>query len=300
MDELAITELFCLVDDFTIRFRKTCAQEKMEYFPKRMRVRECRTCLSEVMTILLLFHRSGYRTFKHFYLHYVREHLRHLFPNLVGYSRFVQLTSEAFFPMFCFAKEHQGICEGILFIDSTALTACHVKRSYSHRTFQKNAKWGKTSTGWFFGFKLHLVINHHAEIVAFRLTSGNVNDRTPIPEMVKNMKGKAFADKGYIGEKLAKKLFENGIHLITKIKKKMKNKLMLMSDKILLRKRAIIESVNNLLKNSCQIEHHRHRSRWNFLSNLLSGIANYCLNPDKPRLFFHRKEIDQTTISEYV
>ncbi len=296
MDELAITELFCLIDDFTIRLRKTCAQEKMEYFPKRMRVRECRTCLSEVMTILLLFHRSGYRTFKHFYLYYVREHLRHLFPNLVGYSRFVQLTSEAFFPMFCFAKEHQGICEGILFMDSTALTACHVKRAYSHRTFQKNAKWGKTSTGWFFGFKLHLVINHHAEIVAFRLTSGNVNDRTPIPEMVKNMKGKAFADKGYIGKKLAKKLFENGIHLITK----MKNKLMLMSDKILLRKRAIIESVNNLLKNSCQIEHHRHRSRWNFLSNLLSGIANYCLNPDKPRLFFHRKEIDQTTISEYV
>jgi hypothetical protein len=91
MDELAITELFCLIDDFTIRFRKTCAQEKMEYFPKRMRVRECRTCLSEVMTILLLFHRSGYRTFKHFYLYYVREHLRHLFPNLVGYSRFVYI-----------------------------------------------------------------------------------------------------------------------------------------------------------------------------------------------------------------
>ncbi|HEV3269261.1 MAG TPA: transposase, partial [Candidatus Rhabdochlamydia sp.] len=77
-------------------------------------------------------------------------------------------------------------------------------------------------------------------------------------------------------------------------------KLMLMSDKILLRKRAIIESVNNLLKNSCQIEHHRHRNRWNFLSNLMLGIANYCLNPDKPRLFFHRKEIDQTTIAEYV
>lgn len=299
MDELAITELFCLVDDFTIRFRKTCVQEKIEYSPKKMRIRECRTCLSEVMTILLLFHRSGYRTFKHFYLYYVRIHLKHLFSNLVGYSRFVQLTSEAFFPMFCFTKEHQGICKGILFIDSTVLTVCHVKRAYSHRTFQKSAKWGKTTTGWFFGFKLHLVINHHAEIVAFRLTSGNVNDRTPIPEMVKNMKGKAFADKGYIGEKLAKKLFENGIHLITRIKKKMKNKLMLMSDKVLLRKRAIIESVNNLLKNSCQIEHHRHRNRWNFLSNLMSGIANYCLNPDKPRLFFHRKEIDQTTVSAY-
>lgn len=123
------------------------------------------------------------------------------------------------------------------------------------------------------------MINHHAEIVAFRLTSGNVNDRTPIPEMVKNMKGKAFDYKD---------------------QKKRKNKRMSISDKILLKKRVVVKSINNLLKNSCQIKHHRHKNRWNFLSNLMLGIAIYCLNLDKPRLFFHRKEIDQITIAEYV
>ena len=185
--------------------------------------------------------------------------------------------------MFYFIQEHQGTCEGILFIDSTSLTACHVKRASSHRTFKDQAKWGKTTTGWFFGFKLHLVINHQAEIVAFRLTSGNIDDRKPVPEMVKGMQGKAFADRGYLSQKLTKTLIKEGIHLFTKVKKNMKNKLISLIDKLMLRKRAIIESVCNLLKSSCQIEHHRHRSRWNFLSNLMAAVATYCLNPNKPR-----------------
>ena len=200
--------------------------------------------------------------------------------------------------MFCFVKEHQGVSEGIHFVDSTVLTSCHVKRASSHKTFKGMAKWGKTTIGWFFGFKLHLVINHHAEIVAFRLTSGNVNDRVPVPQMLKGMSGKAYADKGYIGEKLFKILIENGILLFTKLKKNMKNKLMPLWDKIMLRKRALIESVINLLKTSCQIEHHRHRSRWNFLSHLLSGLGAYCLKPDKPRLFFAKKELEQIHLLE--
>jgi len=114
------------------------------------------------------------------------------------------------------------------------------------------------------------------------------------------MEGKAFADRGYISSKLAKTLLERKIELITKIKKNMKNKLMPLFDKIMLRKRAIIESVNNLLKNSCQIEHHRHRSKSNFLSNLLAGIANYCLLPNKPRLFFSKSEIEQIQLLENV
>lgn len=159
---------------------------------------------------------------------------------------------------------------------------------------------GKTSTGYFFGFKLHLIINHHAEIVAFRLTSGSVDDRIPVPEMTKNMKGKMFADRGYISKKLQKMLIEKGLLLITKIKKNMKNKLMPLWDKLMLRKRGIIESVNNLLKADCQIEHHRHRSKWNFLSNLLSGLGAYCLRKDKPRLFFPKKELAQLKLLENV
>ncbi len=267
MDELTIIELFCCVDDFCHRFQQMCSDKRIQYTKRKIRKRIFRTSLSEVLTILLLFHRSNDRTFKHFYLDYVQVVLKHLFPSLVGYSRFVQLTSEAFFPMFCFVKEHQGVCEGILFIDSTVFTVCHVKRASSHRTFKKQAQWGKTTTGWFFGFKLHLVINHHAEIVAFKLTSGNIDDRKPVPDMIKGMKGKAFADRGYISEKLTQTLMKNDIHLFTKIKKNMKNKLFSLMDKLMLKKRAIIESVNNLLKNSCQIEHHRHRSPWNFLSN---------------------------------
>jgi hypothetical protein len=110
------------------------------------------------------------------------------------------MISEVFFPMFCFVKEYQGVSQGIHFIDSTVLTVCHAKRAISHRTFKDIARWGKTSTGWFFGFKLHLVMNHLSEIVAFRLTSGHVNDRIPVPDLLKNMRGKAYADKGYIGQ----------------------------------------------------------------------------------------------------
>jgi IS5 family transposase len=293
MNEIEIIKLFCKVDDFVKRFEKMCLLKQIKYTKKRKRKRKYRTSLSEIMTILLLFHRSNYRTFKHFYLNYVKVNLNYLFKNLVNYSRFIQLTSEAFFPIFCFIKENQGICEGILFIDSTMLTVCHIKRASSHRTFSKEAKWGKTTTGYFFGFKLHLVINHRAEIVAFKLTSGNTDDRKHVPEMLKNMKGKAYADRGYISEKLYKSLLKQGIKLITKIRKNMKNKMMLLKDKIMLRKRAIIESVNNLLKSSCQIEHHRHRSKWNFLSNLMAGLANYCLNPNKPRLFFSKNEIEK-------
>ena len=293
MDEIQIIELFCLVDDFAKQFDQLCFQEKLSYQKKKIRNRPCRFSLSEIMTILLLFHRSNYRTFKHFYLFYVKTNMNHLFPNSVCYSRIVQLISQVFFPLFCFVKQHQGNWGDVQFLDSTVLTSCHLKRAYSHRTFRNSAQWGKTTTGWFFGFKLHLVINQYAEIVAFRLTSGNVDDRKPVPDMLKPMRGTGYADRGYISEKLRNRLLKMGILLITKLKKKMKNKLMTIYDKWMLRKRAIIESVHNMLKSGCQIEHHRHRSRWNFLSNLFSGLAAYCLNPNKPRLFFPSKEVNE-------
>ena len=193
--------------------------------------------------------------------------------------------------MFCLMQENLGVAQGIYFLDSTILTVCHPKRASSHKTFKGMAKWGKTSTGWFFGCKLHLVINHHAEILAFRLTTGNIDDRVPVPGMLKGKKGSAYADKGFLSVRLFKILHKQGILLFTKVKKNMKNKLMNLVDKFFLRKRAIIESVINLLKTNCQIEHHRHRSRWNFLSHLLSGLVAYCLKPEKPRLFFPQREL---------
>lgn len=298
MNEIQIIELFCIVDDFTKRFESLCFQKQLAYRKKRIRKRSCRTFLSEVMTILILFHRSDYRTFKHFYLNEIKIKWVYLFPNLVKYPRFVQLISEAFFPMFCFVKEHQGKWTDLQFIDSTVLTCCHVKRASSHKTFRRSARWGKTTVGYFFGFKLHLVINQHAEIVAFRLTAGNVDDRKPVPEMVQGMRSRLFADRGYISKKLGETLLKREVVLITKLKRNMKNKLMNLYDKLMLRKRAIIESVHHLLKSGCQIEHHRHRSPWNFLSNLLSGLAAYSLNPNKPKLYFSNKEISEVHSSQ--
>jgi hypothetical protein len=164
------------------------------------------------------------------------------------------------------------------------MKACHIKREKQHRVFQGLAKKGKSSIGWFFGFKLHLIINDRGELMAFKLTAGNVDDRKPVPDLVQYLIGKLFGDKGYISQELFEKLYSQGLQLITRVKSNMKNKLMPLIDKILLRKRALIETVNDQLKNISQIEHTRHRSIWNFMVNILGALAAYALQPKKPSL----------------
>ena len=140
--------------------------------------------------------------------------------------------------------------------------------------------------GWFYGFKLHLVINEKGEIIQWMLTPGNVDDREPLRDKVftERLFGKLFADMGYISQELFETLFVDDIHLVTKIKKNMKNSLMNLYDKIMLRERAVIETVNDELKNVCHIEHTRHRSVDNFATNLLAGLIAYNLLPKKPTM----------------
>ena len=146
----------------------------------------------------------------------------------------------------------------------------------------------KTSTGWIFGFKLHIVINEKGEILDFLISQAHVDDREPLKNKRFHDKvfGKIFADKGYISKNLFEELFIDGIHLITRLKKnmKMKNSIMLLRDKIYLRKRAIIETVNDQLKNICQIEHTRHRCFENFIGNMISALIAYNFLPKKPSL----------------
>ena len=151
--------------------------------------------------------------------------------------------------------------------------------------------------GWFYGFKLHLIVNECGELLAVKVTPANVDDREPVPDMTAGIFGKLFGDKGYISQQLFDLLFERGLQLITKLKKNMKNKLMPLMDKILLRKRAIIETINDQLKNISQIEHTRHRSIAGFMVNLLGGLIAYTYHDKKPSLSINTTGISTLPIA---
>lgn len=277
-----LTTLFCSVDDFWILFEREWSKHLIGSDKPRTGP-EPELSMSEMMTIVILFHQSNFRTFKHFYS-LVCQELKNEFPKLISYSRFVHLMKLLSVPLFVYLLVRKGALTGIAFIDSTSIAVCHNKRISRNRVFKGIAKRGKTTSGWFYGFKLHLIINDKGEILSFLLTPGNVADVSMLEALSKGIVGKLFGDKGYISEKIMKKLLEQGLQLFTTLKSNMKQKLMPFKDKILLRKRSIIETVNDQLKNISQIEHTRHRSVGNFLVNLLSGIAAYTHQPKKPSL----------------
>ena len=280
MEQIAI---FCDVDDFFKAYEEYCRNKLL--MDKEEVVPRTRMSLSEIMTILIMYHMSGYKTFKWYYTKYVMVHQRKDFPDLVSYNRFVEIMKFALVPLILYTiKARFGKCSGISFVDSTPLKVCNNHRIHSHRVFSEYAKMGKSSMGWFYGFKLHLIINDEGEILSFCLTSGNVDDRNEkvMDSLTKEIFGKLFADRGYISQNLFEKLLKKDITLVTRAKKNMKNKLIDLYDRLMLRKRAVIESVNDFLKNICDIEHSRHRSVTNFLVNLISALAAYSFLPKKP------------------
>ena len=285
----SLVELFVAVDDFWIIFRPRW-YEHLLASGERQRIRASRLSESEVMTIVILFHQSHYRNFKAFYLGYVRRHLRAEFPTLLSYTRFVTLMQQMGIPLYVFLRLSMGSCTGISFVDSTPLAVCHNRRIYRHRVFDGWAARGKTTMGWFYGFKLHLIVNHEGELIAFALTAGNIDDRTPVPQLIRHVFGKLFGDKGYLSQPLREELRDMGIALITAIRRNMKPQLMPLYDKLMLKRRSIIETINDQLKHISQIEHSRHRSVNNFFVNLVAGLIAYCRRPNKPSVQLDPKE----------
>ncbi len=223
--------------------------------------------------------------------------MRGEFPQLVSYSRFLQLLPSALIPLCAYPKSCYGTRTGIAFINSTPITVCHNRRISQHRVFDGLAARGRNSVDWFFGFKLHLVINDRGELLACRLTAGNVVDRKPVPRLVKDLFGKLFGDKGYLSQALFEQLLNDyELQLITRLKSNMKNRLMPLSDKFLLRKRAILEVINDQLKNISQIEHTRHRSLVGFMVNLVCGLIAYCRQPKKPSLHLDQHPLLESLI----
>lgn len=281
---LSLEELFCFVDDFCKKFEPRWRQQLLQDGPQH-RQRERSLCQSEIMTILSAFPQYNYRNFKAYYLEKVQVQCYSAFPGLVSYQRFGEWMPSALLPLCAYLRQCFGSCTGISFLDSTSLKVCHNRRIQQHKVFKNLAARGKTSVDLFFGFKRHLLVNDKGELLNFTLTPGNTDDRQPVRKLLQQLFGKVFADKGYVSHKQALRLLETvGVQLITKLRRNMKHRLMPLSERLLLRKRAIIETVIDQLKNISQIEHSRHRSPVNCLVNVVCGLIAYCHQPKKPSI----------------
>lgn len=290
-----LEEIFCLIDDFCKYFEQ---QQKARLLPNpnRKRAKPCALSMSEIMTIMVLFHLSHYRTFKDFYRECLSVSFKKEFPKLVSYNRFVELMPYAAMPLLVLASSLTGKLTGKYYIDSTKLQVCENLRIPSNKVFKNLAKRGKTSTGWFFGFKLHLIINDKGEIMSFKITPGNTDDRSVVRKMTHGLEGWLFGDKGYIGKDLTQDLKHKGLELITKGKKNMKEKIIEPVKKLWLDKRGVVESTIDQLKAIFHIQHTRHRSPNNFITNVLAGVLAYIFKPKKPSVTFAKSVSGQAKL----
>lgn len=284
-----ITEIFCIIDEFDknlqSEIRKNLSLPSKDASGKCHRNRKGKLSESEIMTILVCYHFGTYRNFKEYYLNCIKGMLKQEFPDAVSYNRFIELMPRVFLEMMLFMKLYAfGKCTGITFVDSTMIPVCHNVRRKFNKVFDGIAKDGKGTIGWCHGFKLHLLCNDSGEVITFCLTAANVDDRDERVwnVFVKELFGKVFADRGYIKKELFDSLFDQGIQLVHGLKANMKNKLMPMWNKIMLRKRYIIECINELLKNKANMVHSRHRSIHNFIMNICSALTAYCFFENKP------------------
>ena len=209
-----ITDIFCIVDEFCANFDK----RTQPFLLGKSSKKPARMSKFEVITIYLLFHLSGFRCFKHYYIFYVQKHMQNEFPNTVSYNRFLELMRSVLLPMTMFDKTcFLGNFTGISFVDSILIRVCKTKRISRNKVFSGIAATGKSTIGWFHGFKLHIIINDKSELLSFAVTQANVDDREPLKNegFLSAIFGELFGDKGYICEKLSQLLFVDGIQLIT-------------------------------------------------------------------------------------
>ena len=285
-----IIALFCEIDDFFLAYErwKTTHCLAKEASARETRGRPRRLHPSEVMTLLIAFHQSGYRTLKHFYEKHVCVYWRGEFPHLVSYSRFVRLQAEVLTVWVSYLSATLGECSGLSFVDSTRLRVCDNKRISSHRVFAAEAERSKTSMGWFYGFKLHLSITEKGDLLDVALTPGNTDDRRPLRKFAERLHGSLYADRGnHISKDLREELRKQGVNLVYKVRKNMNPRFPLsVADEVLLKKRMLIESVIGVLKTQTQLEHTRHRSFKNFQVNVVSALIAYQLRENKPSLNF--------------
>ncbi len=274
------TELFCFVDDFVKSFEDM--RPKISGTGFKPGVANYLNA-SEIATILIGFYQSSFDCFKHYYQEVILEYHDGDFK-LVSYSHFTRLICKILPFLTVILNGSFDKCDGLSFVDSTSIAVCKNYRIYSHRVFKGLAARGKSTKGWFYGFKLHLIINLEGGLLKASFSSGNKDDRKHFADMTKDIFGKVFGDRGYISKSLWEELWSKGIQLVTRVKKNMKNILMPLADKLKLLQRALVETVIGKIKFLDKFEHSRHRSPTNAFSHMLACLINYQLLKDKPSI----------------
>src|SRR3954453_23218131 len=240
-----LVEGFCQFDDFCQVFFPPWEARLLRQGaqPARKRGPQAGLAESEIMTILVLYHSSNFRHFKAFYEGVVLTLLRSAFPKAPCYARFIALTNHVWVPLTVFLLMRMGRRTGLYYIDSTPLPVCHPRRINRYKVFAGLAERGKTSVGWFFGFKLHLVFNHERQIVALTLTPGNVHDTPPVPQWTQGLIGKLFGDKGYVGQGHEHNMRRRDLARMTRVRRNRKRLPVSFLDKALLNGRNIVETI---------------------------------------------------------
>lgn len=278
-----LIEIFVNVDDFCLNLDDWLKTRPQEHY-KKPRFEGIMSA-SEVMTIIIFYQFSGYKCFQYYYSDMVQQELRSFFPQQVGYKRFLQLISKSMETLYIFSKWRclQSVATGIYFVDSKKLPSCHNRRIHNHKVFKDIAQRGKTSTGWFYGLKIHLVINNVGQVMNFEFTSGNIHDANPevLRKLFLKLEGNCYGDKGYLS-KIFEELYNQGLKLVTRIRKNMKNKLMPLKEKYHLYKRAVIESVFDIMMTVFDIDHTRHRSPVNGMAHMFAAVGAYSFMEQKP------------------
>ena len=283
INENLLTEIYVETDDLLKAFRlwSRCKALSPLLSPRRTP----RLSASEIATILIAYHLSGYKCFEYYYRQCILKTYLHCFPSAPSYRRFVCYTAWVLplLLLLLLYKCAQSVRTGYYFIDSKKLQVCHLRREKQHQVFKGLARKGKGSTGWFYGLKLHLVINHLGQLVSFLITPGNVadNNHSVLSRLLQGLKGKCGGDKGYFTT-LFEHFYTRGLQLLVKPKRNMKP---YREDVRFLKQRPLIESVNDILATVCNVEHSRHRNPWHGLANVLSALIAYQYLPHKPHLY---------------
>lgn len=285
--------MFVEADDLIMAYESYLAANRLKQVKP---TRKPGLCPSEIVTIIAAYHLSGYKNFEYYYHRCILGHYAALFPKAPTYKRFLNYIGRCvdLMCLWAYYTTQQSQRTGLYFVDAKKLPVCHLRREKSNRVFSGIARKGKTSTGWFYGLKIHLIINNLGQAVAFDLSAGNVADNNAelLQRMTNGLQGICVGDKGYL-TKLFDQFYQSGLHLVTKPRKNMKKLPVDAHFNLLIDKRGIIESTFDILSSVCDIDHTRHRSPVNATTHILAALVGYHYLDNKPRVFYSKATIEQ-------